>query len=396
MAVTPESRIWEALFAERTRAGAGDGIAAILGLLANPDLISFAGGFPDPLTFPAERAAQLLSELAAAGDVSAFQYSPTQGLAGTRDALAARLESLQGTRPADDELLVTSGGIEALELVTKSFLDAGDTVVVEGPTYVGAIMAFRSFQAEVVAVPLDEDGLDVDALETALAAGLRPKLLYTIPDHQNPAGVTLSAERRAALVELARRFGFLIVEDVAYRELGFDGTAPASLWSLAPDVVVQAGTTSKTFFPGVRLGWAVGPAEVVAQLVSAKQNTDQCSGALGQRLFEEYARRGWIDEQLERSRALYARKGARLLAALERTMPAGVEWTRPRGGFFSWLTVPGDAAEVARRAADEGVAVVPGALFYPDGRGTSNIRLSFSMVDEELIDAGVERLAALV
>jgi 2-aminoadipate transaminase len=396
MAVTPESRVWEALFAERTRAGAGDGIAAILGLLANPELISFAGGFPDPLTFPAERAAQLLAELAAAGDVSAFQYAPTQGLAGTRDALAARLESLQGSRPADTELLVTSGGIEALELVAKSFLDTGDTVVVEGPTYVGAIMAFRSFEADVVAVPLDEDGLDVDALEATLAGGLRPKLLYTIPDHQNPAGVTLAAERRRALVELARLHGFLIVEDVAYRELGFDGTAPPSLWSLGPDVVVQAGTTSKTFFPGVRLGWAAGPAEVVAQLVSAKQNTDQCSGALGQRLFEEYARRGWIDEQLELSRELYARKGGRLLAALAREMPAGVEWTRPQGGFFSWLTVPGDAADVARRAADDGVAVVPGALFYPDGRGTSNIRLSFSMVDEELIDAGIERLAALV
>jgi 2-aminoadipate transaminase len=396
MAVTPESRVWEALFAERTRAGAGDGIAAILGLVANPDLISFAGGFPDPRTFPAERTAQLLAELAASGDASAFQYAPTQGLAGTRDALASRLESLQGARPADDELLVTSGGIEALELVAKSFLDAGDTVVVEGPTYLGAIMAFRSFEAEVVAVPLDADGLDLDALAAELGAGLRPKLLYTIPDHQNPAGVTLAAERRSALVDLARLYGFLIVEDVAYRELGFDGTAPPSLWSLGPDVVVQAGTTSKTFFPGVRLGWAAGPAEVVAQLVSAKQNTDQCSGALGQRLFEEYARRGWIDDQLTRSRELYARKGARLLAALAREMPAGVEWTRPQGGFFSWLTVAGHAADVARRAADEGVAVVPGALFYPDGRGTSNIRLSFSMVDEELIDVGIARLAALV
>ena len=396
MAVTPESRTWESLFAERTRAGAGDGIAAILALVANPDLISFAGGFPDPQTFPAERAAQLMAELAAAGDASAFQYAPTQGLAGTRDALASRLETLQGARPADDELLVTSGGIEALELAAKSFLDAGDTVVVEGPTYLGAIMAFRSFEANVVAVPLDDDGLDVDTLAAELAAGLRPKLLYTIPDHQNPAGVTLAPERRAVLVELARRYGFLIVEDVAYRELGFDGTAPASLWSLGPDVVVQAGTTSKTFFPGVRLGWAAGPAEVVAQLVSAKQNTDQCSGALGQRLFEEYARRGWIDEQLERSREIYGRKGARLLAALAREMPAGVEWTRPKGGFFSWLTVPGDAAELARRAADDGVAVVPGALFYPDGRGTSNIRLSFSMVDEELIDVGVARLAALL
>ena len=363
MAVTPQSRTWESLFAERTRAGAGDGIAAILGLVANPDLISFAGGFPDPRTFPADRAAQLMAELAAAGDASAFQYAPTQGLAGTRDALASRLETLQGARPADDELLVTSGGIEALELVAKSFLDAGDSVVVEGPTYLGAIMAFRSFEANVVAVPLDGDGLDVDALAAELAAGLRPKLLYTIPDHQNPAGVTLAPERRAALVELARRYGFLVVEDVAYRELGFDGTAPASLWSLGPDVVVQAGTTSKTFFPGVRLGWAAGPAEVVAQLVSAKQNTDQCSGALGQRLFEEYARRGWIDEQLERSREIYGRKGARLLAALAREMPDGVEWTRPEGGFFSWLTVASDAAELAQRAADDGVAVVPGALF---------------------------------
>jgi 2-aminoadipate transaminase len=396
MAVTPDSRRWVELFAARTRAGAGDGIAAILGLLANPDLISFAGGFPDPSTFPAERTAALLAELAAAGDARAFQYAPTRGLDGTRDALALRLATLQGSRPADDELLVTSGGIEALELVAKSFLDRGDTVVVEGPTYLGAIMAFRGFEADVVAVPLDEEGLDVDALATRLEDGLRPKLLYTIPDHQNPAGVTLSVERRAALVELARRYGFLVVEDVAYRELGFDGTALASLWSLGPDVVVQAGTTSKTFFPGVRLGWAVGPAEVVAQLVSAKQNTDQCSGALGQRLFEEYARRGWIDEQLERSRALYARKGRRLLAALERTMPPAVEWTKPAGGFFSWLTLSTDAAELARRAADDGVAVVPGALFYPDGRGTTNLRLSFSMVDESLIDIGIERLASLL
>ena len=396
MAVTPRSVRWEELFAERTRGGAGDGIIAILGFLGNPDLISFAGGFPDPATFPAGQAAELLQELASAGDTSAFQYAPTNGLAGTRDALASRLETLQGARPDEDELLVTSGGIEALELVAKSFLDRGDTVVVEGPTYLGAIMAFRGFEAEVVAVPLDADGLDVDDLAGRLAGGLRPKLLYTIPDHQNPAGVTLSAERRTALVELARRYGFLIVEDVAYRELGFDGTALASLWSIGPDVVVQAGTTSKTFFPGVRLGWAAGPAEVVAQLISAKQNTDQCAGALGQRLFEEYARRGWIDEQVERSRALYAGRCDRLLAALERTMPPEVEWTHPSGGFFSWLTLPVDAADLARRAVDDGVAVVPGTPFYPDGRGSTNLRLSFSNVDDELIDIGIGRLARLL
>jgi 2-aminoadipate transaminase len=395
MAVIPESRSWADAFALRTRSGAGDGIAAILAIAAIPDLISFAGGFPDPQTFPAERAATLLQELAAAGDASAFQYSPTNGLPSTRDAIATRLEAQQGVRPRDDELLVTSGGIDALELVAKSFLESGDTVVVEGPTYLGAIMAFRGFESDVVAIPLDTNGLDVDELARQLAAGLRPKLLYTIPDHQNPAGVTLSADRRSALVELARRYGFLILEDVAYRELGFDGSALPSIWSLGPDVVVQAGTTSKTFFPGVRLGWAAGPAEVVAQLVSAKQNTDQCAGALGQRLYEEYLRRGWLDEQLELSRALYARRCERLLAALERTMPPRAEWTRPSGGFFSWLTLPVDGVELARRAVEAGVAVVPGAPFFPDDRGAMNVRLSFSNVDDELIDVGTERLAAL-
>ena len=388
MAVTPESRQWAELFAERTRNDAGDGIAVILGFLGNPELISFAGGFPDPRTFPADRVAGLAAEL----DASAFQYAPTRGLEGIRDVLAGRLDR----RPEYDELLVTSGGIEALELVAKSFLDRGDDVVVEAPTYLGAIMAFRSFEANVHTVPVDADGLDVDALASLLEGGLRPKLLYTIPDHQNPAGVTLGAERRPALAELARRYGMLVVEDVAYRELGFDGTAPPSLWSLAPDVVVQAGTTSKTFFPGVRLGWAAGPAEVVAQLVSAKQNTDQCSGALGQRLFEEYARRGWLDEQLARSRELYARKCALLLDALAAFMPEGVRWTTPRGGFFSWLTGPFDAAELARRAAEAGVAVVPGALFYPDGRGGDSVRLSFSMVDEAQIAPGIETLASLL
>jgi 2-aminoadipate transaminase len=398
MAVTPETSRWEPLFAARTRGDVGEGIAAILGLLAVPDLISFAGGLPDPLTFPRERASALLAEFAEAVESTAFQYAPTRGLAGPLDALAGRLELLQGRRPADDELLVTSGAIEALELVGKSFLDRGDAVVVEGPTYLGAIMAFRSFEADVVAVPMDEGGLEVDELERRLAGGLRPKLVYTIPDHQNPAGVSLSPERRGPLVELARRYGFLLVEDVAYRELGFDEDAAPSLWSLAPDAVVQAGTTSKTFFPGVRLGWAVGPAEVSAQLVSAKQNTDQCAGALGQRMFEEYVRRGWIDEQVRQSRAFYRRKCGRMLAALERTMPAGVRWTRPRGGFFSWLTLPdgGDAADLAARAVERGVGIVPGSPFFPDGRGGDNVRLSFSLVDEALIDGGIERLAALI
>jgi 2-aminoadipate transaminase len=398
MAVTPETRRWDRLFAERTRGNVGEGIAAILALLGEPDVVSFAGGFPDPLTFPRDRASALLAEFAEAGEASAFQYTPTRGLAGPLDALAGRLELLQGRRPADDELLITSGAIEALELAGKSFLDRGDLVVVEAPTYLGAIMAFRSFEAEIVAVPMDDGGLEVDELERQLGGGLRPKLVYSIPDHQNPAGVSLSRERREPLVELARQHGFLIVEDVAYRELAFDGQALPSLWSLGPDVVVQAGTTSKTFFPGVRLGWAVGPADVSAQLVAAKQNTDQCAGALGQRLLEEYIRRGWIDEQLVQSRSLYRRKCERMLAALERSMPSTARWTRPRGGFFSWLTLPdgADATELARRAVERGVGIVPGSLFFADGRGGDNVRLSFSLVDEALIDDGIERLASLV
>jgi 2-aminoadipate transaminase len=398
LSVTPETRRWDALVAARTRGDVGKGIASVLAMLGMPDLISFAGGFPDPETFPRERVSTLLEEFVATGEASAFQYAPTRGLAGPLDALAGRLERMQGSRPADDELLITSGAIEALELVGKSFLDPGDLVVVEGPTYLGAIQAFRSFEATLVAVAMDEGGLDVDELEQRLADGLRPKLVYTIPDHQNPGGVSLAPERREPLVELARRHGFLIVEDVAYRELGFSGDALPSLWSLAPDVVVQGGTTSKTFFPGVRLGWAVGPADVCTRLVSAKQNTDQCAGALGQRLFEEYIRRGWIEEQLARSRSLYERKCARMLAALERSMPDGARWTRPRGGFFSWLTLPGDvdSADLARRAVDRGVGIVPGTLFFPDGRGTDTVRLSFSLVDEAQIDDGIERLATLV
>ena len=397
MTLTFDASRWEALAAERTRGDVGDGIASVLALLGRSDVISFAGGFPDPETFPRQTVAALLQEFAGTGESAAFQYAPSRGLAGALDALAGRLERLQGRRPAADELMITSGGIEALELIGKSFLDAGDAVVVEAPTYLGSIQSFRSFEAEVVPVTLDEHGLDVAELEQRLAGGLRPKLLYTIPDHQNPAGVSLAADRRSALVDLARHYGFLVVEDVAYRELSFDDDPAQSLWSLAPDIVVQVGTTSKTLFPGVRLGWAAGPVEVVDRLVAAKQVTDQCAGALGQRLFEESERRGFIDEQLVRSRALYRHKCERMLAALERSMPASARWTTARGGFFSWLTLPGcDAVDLAGRAVERGVAVVPGTLFFPDGRGTESLRLAFSLVPADEIDAGIELLGSIL
>lgn len=385
------------LLASRARGAVGDELVEILALSAVPGIVSFAGGFPDPATFPVATLAELADELVQTADTSAFQYAPIQGLPSVLELLADRLERLEGCRPAAGELLVTSGGIDGLGLVSKSFLELGDVAAVEGPTYLGALMAFRGFEAEVATVPIeDESGLDIDALER-VAVERRPKLLYTIPDYQNPAGVSLALDRRLALVELARRHGFLVVEDVAYRELGFDDARLPSLWSLAPDVVVQLGTFSKTFFPGVRLGWAVGPEDVITHLTLAKQNADQCAGALGQRLLEIYIRRGLLDEHNVRVRELYARRCRATLAALDETMPEAVRWTTPRGGFFTWLTLPRhlDAQELARAALAEAIAYVPGAPFFADGRGANNLRISFSSVDFESIPVGIERLANL-
>jgi 2-aminoadipate transaminase len=399
-AATDRQTDWTSLFARRTRAGVGGGLIEILRLADATDVISFAGGFPDPATFPREAVLAGVEELVETGDATPFQYSPTPGLAGPRDFIAARLERLEGRRPEPGELLVTSGAVEALELLGKSLLDPGDLVLVESPTYLGAIMAFRSFEAELLGVPMDEDGLEVDGphgLEGILRQR-RPKLLYTIPDYQNPTGSSLSEARRRRLVELARRHGSLVVEDVAYRELGFEGHQPPSLWSLAPDVVVQVGTFSKTFLPGVRLGWAVGPEAVVAQLTIAKQNTDQCAGALGQRLVEIYGRSGRMDLQILSSRELYRRRRDLLLRALPGHLPAVARWTRPRGGFFVWVTLDADVdtAALMARAQAVGLAYVPGRPFFPDEGGRNTIRLSFSRVDDELIEEGVRRLGRLL
>jgi 2-aminoadipate transaminase len=387
---------WAESFAVRTRVERSSGLAEILAQSGATEVISFSGGFPDPSTFPGPVLADLLRDLIQSGDPSAMQYGPTQGLPGPRDYVASRIEALEGARPSEDELLITSGAVECMELIGKSFLDPGDRVLVEGPTYLGAIMAFRSFEGDVGAVAMDEEGLDVEALAAAVE-DRRPKLLYTIPDHQNPAGVSLSADRRRAVVDLARRHGFLVVEDVAYRELGFDDGRDASLWSMAPDVVLQAGTFSKTFFPGVRLGWAVGPAAIVDRLTRAKQLTDQCASPLAQRLLEEYGRRGHLDRQVTSARDLYAKRCALMMAGLERHMPGDVSWTRPRGGFFTWLTLPGgvDSLDLTRKGLEQGVAVVPGVPFYPDGRGTNNLRLSFSKVEDDNIEEGARRLASV-
>jgi 2-aminoadipate transaminase len=398
MTAAPELRDWTASFARRTQTLGGGEITAILSLAGATDVITFSGGFPDPATFPRDVLGDIAAKLIATDVAVALQYSPTEGLPGLRDYVAGRLESEQGQRPAAGELMITSGGIDCMELIAKSLVDDGDVVVVEAPTYLGAIMAFRGYEADLRGVPMDDNGMRVDVLADLLAAGVRPKVLYTIPDHQNPTGLSMAADRRAELVDLARRYHFLILEDVAYRELGFDGTAPPSLWSQAPDVVVQAGTFSKTFFPGVRLGWAAGPREVIAQLVTAKQNSDQCSGALGQRMLEEYGRGGHLDRQLVESRALYARRAALMDQALRAHMPDGTTWTSPRGGFFTWVTAPDgvDTVALSPAASARKVAYVPGQPFYPGQGGAAQLRLAYSRVADELIDEGARRLGDLV
>jgi 2-aminoadipate transaminase len=382
---------WSAAISSRL--DGGDELSAILA--GTPDgVLSMTGGFPNAATFPdlGSLAADLLRRDAAA----ALQYTPVEGIAGVREYLRDRQEELQGLRP--DSLIVTSGGMECLALCCAALLDPGDAVAVEAPTYLGALMVFERAGADVHGIAMDEDGLVVDALASALEGGLRPKFLYTIPEYQNPTGRTLPLERRRALVELCRRHRVLIVEDVAYRELSFDGSSLPTLWSLGPDVVLQAGTFSKIFAPGFRLGWASGPDEIVAALASAKQTTDQCSGAFGQRLLEEYGRSGGFDRALPAARELYGSHWRALDSALRHHMPSGVSWTTPGGGFLTWLTLPegADATELRTAAFEAGVAFVPGAPFYSGPGGENELRLSFSALGTDDLAEAAARLAGVL
>lgn len=391
---------WSRRFANHGAPGGGE-LTAILSLVGSADTITFSGGFPAAETLPADLVAPIVADLLAREGVRTLQYTPTEGLATSRAAIADLVAGTQGVRPDTTATLVTSGGIEALSLLVRVFLEHGDAVVVEAPTYLGALMAYAGAAAELIGVPMDADGMQVDELERILAARPgrpAPKLCYVIPDYQNPTGLSLTLERRHALVALCRRHGILIVEDVAYRELGFDGTPPPSLWSLGPDVVLQIGTFSKILFPGARLGWAIGPTEVVAAMTVAKQNTDQCAGALGQQIMTAFVEGGHFPAHLARARSLYEARALAMLDALDRRMPLGASWTRPRGGFFVWLTAPDgvDTTRMAARSATEKVAFVPGAPFYPDARGTNQVRLAYSAVPSERIDEGVARVARLL
>ena len=388
----------DSLLAKRVVTSPSSGaIADIMAQTEAGGVITFSGGFPNPEIFPATVVAKLTSQLLTEDPGTAMQYSPTKGLTSVREVIAQWLSG-RGEIPAStDELMITSGGMDAIGLLAKSYLDPGDVVIVEAPTYLGAIMAFESYEANVRGVPIYDDGIDVDAVADLLASGVRPKLLYTIPDSQNPTGCSMSGEKRHALVELCRRYGVLIVEDVAYRELDFSESRAPSLRSLAPDSVVQIGTFSKIFFPGVRLGWASGPVAVLDAMVGAKQVADQCAGSLGQRLVEEYIRAGQMDLWLPEARRFYASRAQTMMNALELTMPDGAQWTRPTGGFFTWLTMPEgvDTTALSARAVAAGISYVPGQFFYPNGERNHEIRISFSCVEPSDIDKGIGRLAAL-
>lgn len=385
------------LFSARGRAGADPELAIIL---AGPPAgtLGMTGGFPNASTFPSEELAEIAARLVRDEPGLALQYTASAGIPSFREYLVARTAKLQGREPAWEELMVTSGGMECIDLLCRSVLDPGDHVAVEAPTYLGAIMAFKDYGAVQTGVPMDEHGLDVDAFEALLDGGYRPKLLYTIPEFQNPSGRTMTVERRTRLVDLCREFGVLIFEDVAYKELSFDGTQLPSLWSLGPDVVLQAGTFSKIFCPGTRLGWALGPEALIAQLATAKGGTDQCAGAFGQRLVEEYGRAGHFGRRLPHTRALYESHWVALSAALTRHMPEGVTWSEPTGGMFTWLRMPEglDARELRPAATEAGVAYVPGAPFYVDAGGADEMRLSYSALDQVELAEAAQRLAGVI
>jgi 2-aminoadipate transaminase len=388
---------WTSRFAERARNRGGAELAAILSG-PGPGVLAMTGGFPNIATFQTEVLGAIAARVIATDPGVALQYGPSAGLPSVRAYLRSRVATTQGVEPAEDELIVTSGGMECIDLLCRTMLEPGDGVAIEAPTYLGAILGFAAYEAKLTGIPMDEEGMLVDELVALFEGGYRPKFVYVIPEYQNPSGRTLSLARREALVAACRAFGVLIFEDVAYRELSFSGESLPSLWSLGPDVVLQAGTFSKVFSPGFRMGWALGPAELVAPLADAKQNTDQCAGALGQRMVEEYGRAGHFDAGVPRAQALYASHWAALSASLSAHMPTGVTWSEPTGGMFTWVTVPPeiDVREMRDAASAAGVAYVPGRAFYVGEEGHNEMRLSFSHLSEPDLEEAGRRLAGVI
>jgi DNA-binding transcriptional MocR family regulator len=392
-------------YAQRVRGMTASEIRALFAVASRPEVVSLAGGAPYVSALPLDAVGEMLSRLAIDHGATSLQYGIGQGTPELRERICEvmALSGIDGDLGASPEdVVVTVGGQQALDLVARLFLDPGDVVLAEGPTYVGALGAFQAAQARVVHVAMDDDGLIPEALAAAItevaAAGARAKFLYTIPTYQNPAGVTLTEPRRERVLEICERAGLLVVEDDPYGQLGFEGEAPAPLRARRRDGVFYLSTFSKTFAPGFRVGWVLAPHAVREKLVIASEAQILCPSAFAQAAVTAYLTSMPWREQLKTYREIYRERRDALLAALDAQMPDGTRWTRPGGGLFVWATLPGglDAKAMVPRALGARVAYVPGTGFYADGSGTANLRLNFSFSAPDRIREGVRRLAGVV
>ncbi len=392
---------YDTLYAERTFSMVSSEIRDLLSVTARPDIISLAGGLPETRVIPAETMSELAARVFAEDGPGALQYGPSDGFAPLKRVLCSIMEE-EGLRAYPEEVIVTNGSQQALEMLSKILINPGDTVVVEAPSYVGALNSFMSYQPRFITIEMDEEGLRLDLLAAALEGlrrqGGRAKFLYTVPSFQNPAGITLSLERRAGLLELAREHDLAIIEDNPYGLLRYEGEALPPLKALDPGRVIYLGTLSKICSAGLRVGWVHAPGPVLEKVLLAKQSADLCTGTLAQRIAHAYfATQDWRTV-IARLVGIYRRRRDALLASMEELFPEEASWTRPRGGFFVWARVPAyvNTKDMLARAIDSKVAYVPGTGFYPGTGGSSEMRLNFSFPSEEEIGEGVKRLAKVM
>jgi len=389
-----DSPDFDRLFSERARAIQSSAIREILKVTERPEVISFAGGLPSSATFPVEQMQASFDRVLAQKGREALQYSTTEGYAPLRDWVAKRVSTPAAPVSADDVLIV-SGSQQGLDLLAKALIDPGDTVLVETPTYLGALQSFSMFSPRYVSVASDENGLIPEAMTESMRGA---KFLYCLPNFQNPTGRLLSAERRYQLAERARDLNLLILEDDPYGALSYDGETPVSIRSLAPERTVYMGSFSKVLAPGLRLGYVIAPAALRAKLVQAKQATDLHTATLSQMVVHDVVKDGFLDTHIPTIRTLYREQCAAMLAALTRYMPEGVRWNAPRGGMFLWAELPKgmDATAVLAEAIKQNVAFVPGAPFYAANPVIEALRLAFVTVPPPRIEEGVKCLAEVI
>jgi 2-aminoadipate transaminase len=388
-------------YSRGARAMVASEIRALFAMAARPDVISLAGGMPCVSALPLDVIGNMAGQLIGSRGSAALQYGPAQGDPGLREMICEVMK-LEGIRAHPDDVVVTVGSQQALDLIARIFTDPGDVVLVEGPSYVGALGVFAAYQAKVIHVPMDSDGLIPESLEEAIrglaAAGRRAKFLYTVPNFHNPAGVTLSSPRRDRVLDICASAGLPIIEDNPYGLLSLAGDPGQALRANDPHGVVYLGTFSKTFAPGARIGWALAPPAVRDKLVLAAESAVLCHSSLTQLLLREYLCCHPWQEQIMIFRELYRQRRDAMLAALEGAMPGGCQWTRPDGGFYVWLRLPDglDAKAMLTLAVSSGVAYVPGTGFYSDGSGRNFMRLSYCFPSPSRIREGVRRLAEVI